>query len=826
DPRTVHWVTAGAGAVRFLGGAAVEPGVTIPLAAQAWIVAGGEASLSVKGPGRTKPRALAPFNALALDAASGRIRRRIEAESRVVASGRGTIRREFDVALRDLAGSARSRRTHAQQEWGGDPLSAVLDLVLQGIHIRGPELAAARTAIADSAELGAADDRIDFVAHRARLGRRHLVLKKDFWQFEGPPMLGWRADDGAPLALIYSERRGWQAIGADGAQTVTAENVDMLATGAVQLYANLPPRPLRFLDLFMFNRFEVRDDLIRIGVASLLGALLAMTMPIWSHYLIDSIIPDGQVDMLIIVIGALLVSAIGGAVFEALKSIALLRAEARFEARLQPALIERLLRLPTGFYRKFTVGEVTDRVLGIQAARETLSGTTAGALLGGVFGLMSLVPLFFYDTRLALVSLGLTVFMCLAIAAMSFGQLRHDREELRHRGRLEGFVVQMLVGIAKLRVAAAEPRAMAQWSRYFVAQRDRFIASQRWQAANATVMSFLPVLATATLYGAIAYFLTADLAPAGGDGKAGAGGAKPFSAADFVAFSTAFGQVMGALTGMTHSLTTMLIVVPLIERARPIMEAEIEVPQNTEPPGVLDGGIELKHVKFRYVSDGPLVLNDISLRIEPGQFVALVGPSGSGKSTIARLILGFERPEVGEIFFGAKSAERLDMGAVREQVGVVLQHGRLSGGSIYENIVGGARLGLDEAWAAARMVGLDGDVEAMPMGMHTVLLDGGATLSGGQRQRILIARALVRHPRILLMDEATSALDNRTQAIVTETLGRLSTTRIVIAHRLSTIQAVDRIFVLEQGRLVETGSYDELMKLDGTFAALAKRQLL
>ena len=215
-----------------------------------------------------------------------------------------------------------------------------------------------------------------------------------------------------------------------------------------------------------------------------------------------------------------------------------------------------------------------------------------------------------------------------------------------------------------------------------------------------------------------------------------------------------------------------------------------------------------------------------SFQIEPRQFVAIVGPSGSGKSTIIRLLLGFEPPDVGDILFDGKSVERLDLAAVRRQIGVVLQHGRISSGSIFSNISAGARLTLDDAWALARMVGLEQDIHSMPMGMHTVVLDGGGTLSGGQRQRILIARSLARQPRILLLDEASSALDNRTQAVVTETLGKLSITRIVIAHRLSTIQSVDRIVVIDRGRVVETGRYDELMAAGGSFAALAKRQLL
>jgi ABC-type bacteriocin/lantibiotic exporter with double-glycine peptidase domain len=394
---------------------------------------------------------------------------------------------------------------------------------------------------------------------------------------------------------------------------------------------------------------------------------------------------------------------------------------------------------------------------------------------------------------------------------------------MRHQGKLDGFVVQMLIGIAKLRAAAAEPRAMSQWTSYFVAQRNRFISAQNWIAAQMVVQSFLPTLSSVVLYGMMAYWLKSDLAKAAsGQGS----GAPPLSAADFVAFVSAFGQVMAALTGMATALTRMLKAVPLIERSQPLIDTEIEVPRDAEPPGVLAGDVEFKHVKFRYIADGPLVLDDLSIRVEPGQFVAIVGPSGSGKSTIARLMLGFERPELGEILFGGKSSNRIDMGALRRQVGVVLQHGRISSGSVYDNIVGDAQLSLDEAWNVARLVGLDQDIRDMPMGIHTGLLDGGATLSGGQRQRILIARALVRKPRILLLDEATSALDNRTQGVVTDTLGKLSITRIVIAHRLSTIQSVDRILVMERGCLIETGTYDELMNQNGAFAALANRQLL
>jgi ATP-binding cassette subfamily C protein len=265
--------------------------------------------------------------------------------------------------------------------------------------------------------------------------------------------------------------------------------------------------------------------------------------------------------------------------------------------------------------------------------------------------------------------------------------------------------------------------------------------------------------------------------------------------------------------------------VPLYEQAKPILMTRAEVDTAKADPGRLAGGIDAQHMSFRYQEDGPPVLRDVSFTIHPGEFVAFVGPSGSGKSTIFRMLLGFETPESGAVYFDGQDLAGLDLPEVRSQTGVVLQNGKLMPGDIFTNIIGSAPLTLDDAWEAARMAGLDGDVKAMPMGMHTVISEGGGTLSGGQRQRLMIARAIVRRPKILLFDEATSALDNRTQAIVSESLDRLQATRIVVAHRLSTIINADRIYVVEAGRTVQTGTYAELLDEDGPFAELAKRQI-
>jgi ABC-type bacteriocin/lantibiotic exporter with double-glycine peptidase domain len=266
-------------------------------------------------------------------------------------------------------------------------------------------------------------------------------------------------------------------------------------------------------------------------------------------------------------------------------------------------------------------------------------------------------------------------------------------------------------------------------------------------------------------------------------------------------------------------------VVPLYERATPIFEALPEVSNTNRQPGDLSGAIEMNHVSFRYHPDSPLVLRDISFALKPGQFVAIVGPSGSGKSSLLRLLLGFERPEAGVIYYDGQDLADLDIQAARRQIGVVLQSARLGSGTIFDNIVGSGPFTLDDAWDAARSAGLEQDIREMPMGMHTVVSEGGGNISGGQRQRLLIARAMVKKPRIFLFDEATSALDNRTQAMVSHSLDAFSATRVVIAHRLSTIVHADRVLVVEKGIVVQSGSYEELSEREGLFRELAKRQL-
>ncbi|MDK9698306.1 MAG: ATP-binding cassette domain-containing protein [Siculibacillus sp.] len=714
-------------------------------------------------------------------------------------------RRMLDGSLARLAGTIDPALGRCGD---GDDFALVAGALLAALGVDETE----RLAALGESDHGDTFEQLDRVVKRLGLGWRRVRLDADAATDSGHPLLALRTADGRPVALL-PRGGGWDIVDAEGTRPARAADFAGLDRDAHELHAALPPGPIGFLTFLRFGAIGAGADRMRAGIAFTLTAAAALALPFGAHHVVARVIPDGRLEALALVAAALAAAAIAEMVFDVFESLAVMRLQGRFALRSQSALMNRLLALPLAVHRAHTVGDLTDRVLGIEEANSRLSGALLSVVLGGAFGLVSLIPLVVLDLRLALFAVVVTALVCLILALLARAQLHEERDVRRLQGALDGFVLQMIRGISKLRTAAAEARAMSRWADAFARRRARSAVARSWGGRLRVAATVLPTLAGAALYGAIGF-------------GAASGMTSVPSAADFVVFATAFAQVMGSLTAATLAAVGTLDVVPLIERARPILAAAVERPADAEPPGELAGRIELKRVRFRYAADGPFVLDDLDLTIEAGRFVALVGASGSGKSTIGRLILGFDRPEVGDVLLDGRSTERLDMAAVRRQVGTVLQSGRLSSGSIFDNICGDSGLGLEQAWEAAARAGVDRDIRAMPMGMHTVVPDGGGTLSGGQCQRILIARALVRRPRILFFDEATSALDNHTQAVVTETLTHTAVTRIVIAHRLSTVRAADRIFVLDRGRLVEAGTHDELMSRDGAFAALARRQLL
>lgn len=660
------------------------------------------------------------------------------------------------------------------------------------------------------------EDALRNIARASRVRYRKVALRGEWWRTDSGPMLAFIAPpppkEGQPVALLPTAAGRYELVDpAEQTRTdVTPEVAATLSPFGYVFYRPFPDKALNALDLLKFGLQGAQRDLLAVALMGLASGLLALATPLATGILFDSVIPGAARGQLLQLGLALLVSAVAAAMFQLTQTIAMLRLEGRLDASIQAAVWDRLLRLPVPFFRGYSAGDLTNRAMGISAIRRTLSGTTILPVVAAIFSVFNLLLLFYFDTKLALVAAGLVVLAALITGVAGYFQVKYQRQVSDIEGQISGMVLQFISGIAKFRVTGTEGRAFAQWASAFSQQRR--VAFQAQTAANNLTVfnATYPVLTALVIYAMIAY---------------ASDSASRISTGVFLAFVAAFTQFLMAGLSLTATMTSILNVVPLYERARPILKTRPEVDPAKAHPGELRGEIEASHVAFGYEEDEPLVLQDVSFRIKPGEFVALVGPSGSGKSTLMRLLIGFETPLSGSVYYDGQDLDGLDVEAVRRQMGVVLQNGKLIAGDIFTNIVGSAPLTPDDAWEAIHMVGLEDEIKEMPMGLHTVLSEGGTNLSGGQRQRLLIARAIVNKPRILFFDEATSALDNRTQAIVSESLERLSATRVVVAHRLSTIINADRIFVIAGGRVAESGSYAALMREGGLFAELAQRQL-
>ncbi|KAB8334735.1 NHLP bacteriocin export ABC transporter permease/ATPase subunit [Scytonema tolypothrichoides VB-61278] len=669
---------------------------------------------------------------------------------------------------------------------------------------------------AQSEDISRVKDPVEAIARSSQIRTRRVVLEYGWWLREYGPLLAYTQEEKRPIALLPTGKR--YIFFDPVAQTRTFVNQTVAATLAPQAYQFYRPLPKvinNALVLFQFGIKGYEKDIILILVTGIIGSLLGMVVPQATALLVDNAIPDSDQSLLSQIGLALFVIAFGRSAFSLSQGIISLRVENAADSTLQPAIWDRLLRLSPAFFRSYSSGDLLNRTLSVNQIRRLLSGATQRTLLSGLFALLNVVLMFVYSWQLALVGVGVALLTAAITAVSGLLLVRFSRRLQKLDGEISGLTVQLINGVAKLRVAQAEERAFAAWANQY-SQRTRLTAtSQQIKDSVSVLNEILSLLTSALLFGLAVVFLQ----------KAQASGSGGFTTGTFLAFNSALGIFIGGVSNLSNTLITILAIVPLWERAKPILQQELEYDSNKVDPGRLMGRVTLDHVTFRYREDGPPILDDVSLYAEPGEFVAIVGPSGSGKSTILRLLLGFETPLSGKVYYDNFDLAQLDLVAVRRQLGVVLQNGRIGSGSIFENISASALISHDEAWEAARMAGFAADIELFPMGMHTVISEGGTNLSGGQRQRLLIARALVNKPKIILMDEATSSLDNRTQAIVTESLDQLNATRIVIAHRLSTIRNADRIYVMEAGRVVQVGTFEELAEQEGLFSQLVARQM-
>ena len=669
----------------------------------------------------------------------------------------------------------------------------------QGIAIRAPNLAQVERQKRDL--LGA-------IARASGVRTRPVYLTPGWWATDHGPLLGYLREKNRPVVLLPA-KTGYILVNPVDQQPtpVTAQVADGVNELGIMFYRSFPEQPIKIGELV---RFGLRGLHLELGFMLLMAAAasaMALFVPVATGWLFGQVIPNTDMGLLSFLALGWLCSAVAGAAFQSAGGLAQLRLEGKLELSLEAALWSRLMSLPAAFFRRFTTGDLASRAFSISAIRRSLTGATLAALLTSLFSVFSLALLFYYDVGLALAAVGLAVVTLAATSGITFWQLRNQRAEMDWEGRTGALVLHILNGIAKLRVAGAEEWAFTLWANRFKEQKKAAYQARLAAALLAAFNAAFSNLSTLLFFALAAWRV------------------EQMPAATFLAFSAAFGQFQASLLSLGMLFNSTQTIRLLFERTRPILEAVPEVEVGQADPGEMNGQVEISHLSYQYAPDSPLVLDDISMTIEPGEFVAIVGPSGSGKSTLLRLLLKFENPNSGAIYYDGQDLAGLNVDAVRRQVGVVLQNGKLMPGTIYSNIVGALPLPVEAAWEAARMSGLGEYIESLPMGMQTVVSEGGSTFSGGQRQRLMIARAIVARPRILLFDEATSALDSETQATVSKNMENLQATRIVIAHRLSTIAQADRIYVLSRGKIVQTGAYDTLMKVSGPFSELVKRQM-
>ncbi|MBD2069522.1 NHLP bacteriocin export ABC transporter permease/ATPase subunit [Leptolyngbya sp. FACHB-671] len=705
-----------------------------------------------------------------------------------------------EAALEALASTFRPQEPEFLRE--GIPLLVAAGAVgkAAGISIRP---------LGKSVDLSRVRDPLEAILRASRVRGRRVLLQDNWWQQDCGPLLAFIQATQQPVALLPDAADRYILFDSihDSRTLITADVAQTVVPFAYMFYRPLPDRALKAIDLLRFALKNRAKDLLMILLTGIAVTLLGMLTPYATSILIDSAIPDGDRGLLLQVGLGLFVVAIGIALFRLAQGLFLLRLETSSDAATQAAVWDRLLTLPVSFFRQYTVGDLQSRVMSVSQIRRQLGGTTLINLTSALFALLNLGLLLYYSFKLALIAVVVAAVVILVTFISSVLLIRKVRPLLELRGALFGQTVQLINGISKLRVANAESRAFAFWSKTYHRQIKLDLGTQYIEDGIALFNTVMPTLTSAVLFWFTIQLMTAPEAVG-------------LSIGTFLAFNTAFGTFIKGATDLSNTLTGALQIVPQWKRAQPILATVPEVDLSKADPGQLKGRIIVDRISFRYRQEGASTLNDVSLYAEPGEFVALVGSSGSGKSTLLRLLLGFETPEMGAVYYDGQDLAGLDVDAVRRQMGVVLQSGRILSASIFENIASGAHISLDEAWEAAQMAGLAEDITAMPMQMHTVISEGGGNLSGGQRQRLLIARALALKPRILLFDEATSALDNKTQAIVSDSLDRLQATRLVIAHRLSTIRNADRIYVLQAGRIVQQGSFTELENQAGLFAQL------
>ncbi|HIV17304.1 MAG TPA: ATP-binding cassette domain-containing protein [Candidatus Alectryocaccobium stercorigallinarum] len=652
------------------------------------------------------------------------------------------------------------------------------------------------------------EEQLDYLLRPSGMMRRAVLLDEGWHKRAAGAMLV-KKPGGELIALIPSAFSGYMMFDPKEGRRVRVTNktAKELCGEAIVFYRPLPTGVISGKELarYIFGSFNGADVFFA-AAAALAAALIGLLPPYAVNLLFDDAAQSSDPSLIVPIICFLAGTTVSAALIGIARGMLSTRIKSRLDVSVSAAAMMRVLSLPPKFFRKYGAGELAARI----DALDQMCGTAADAVftsgLSAVFSIVYIAQIFNYAPRLTLPA-ACTVFATVICTITTVViQARVTTKRMEESAKTDGLVFGMISGIQKIKTAGAEKRAFAKWA-------DQYTKAAKLQYDSPAFLKLSSVIITAiSLAGTIIIYYFAVNAQ--------------IPVSDYMAFQVSYGMMTSAFAALSSVAAVLANIKPVMDMVKPLLKETTETAQNKKPVSLLEGEIELDNVSFRYNDDTPMILDDISLKIRQGEYVGIAGRTGCGKSTLLRLLLGFETPCKGAVYYDEQDISAMDLQSLRRKIGVVMQDGSLFTGDIYSNIaLSSPRLTLEEAWHAAGLAGIADDIRNMPMGMHTLVSEGNGGISGGQKQRLLIARAVAGNPKILMFDEATSALDNITQKQISDALAKLKCTRIVIAHRLSTVAQCDRILVMDGGRIAEEGTYDELLAKDGIFAELVRRQL-
>ena len=650
--------------------------------------------------------------------------------------------------------------------------------------------------------------RLDYCLRVYGLMRREIELKEHWWRDSFGPILAYRKEDDLPVALIPGPVSGYRYTDPETGKhrKVSSRTAEQFSERALCFYRPLPMRSIGIPDLLLYlKRCITMSDILMVLAASLAVPMVGLLIPRITKALTGPVLRSGNTAALVGIAICILCISISSQLLSSTNELLMNRLAVKTSMGVESAMMIRILSLPSGFFREYPAGELKSRAMSVNQLCDLLLGMVMTASLTSISSLLYVTQIFRYAPALVVPSLVIILVTVVSSIVTVLIQVNLNRRRLDLNAKESGMSYSLITGVSKIKLSGAEKRVFARWLDLYAQGAELTYNPPLLIKLSNVITTAISLISNIVLYGMAV--------------KSGV------DQSSYFAFTAAYGAAMGAFLSVSNIAVRAAEIRPILEMAEPFLKAQPEQAGGKEIVTSISGAVEMDHVYFRYSEETPYVLNDISLKIRPGEYVAIVGKTGCGKSTLMRLLLGFEKPEKGSVYYDGKNIETLDPVSLRRKIGTVMQSGGLFQGDIYSNIVISApELTLDDAWEAAEKAGIADDIRAMPMGMHTLISEGQGGISGGQRQRIMIARAIAPKPKLLLFDEATSALDNRTQKQVCDALDSMGCTRIVIAHRLSTIRTCDRILVLDGGRITEEGTYEELMKKNGFFAELVKRQ--